>query len=446
MLQVKLAESKKSSIALKGDRKPSNTTRSSSYKNSSKQIDIQSFDEILAITDTYAWIEPKVTMEKLCKETLKHGLIPPVVPEFKNITAGGAVMGSGLESSSYRYGQFCDQCFEYEVLLGDGTQLTLSAAENSDLFYGLSGSYGSLAIIVALKIRLMPAKQAVTLTCHHFKSIPDGLEKIESLRYEHNSDFIEGIAYNPSHCVIIEGRYSDDKPNYKMSTVSSKWFYQTADESTTIIMPTFDYIFRYDLGAFWMGAYLNNLSTIRALLTKKKDPKVLAQIDKPTYPSWSFRLQFNRLLSCANLYKALHMVSEKTLANLFVIQDFYIPADKAFNFILPIMDIGQIWPLWLCPIKKTNKPKFLSPNFSSDHNFINVGVYGKPQKSIGSLALTKLLEHNCDLVGGRKMLYGQTYIPEEEFWKIYDKNQYEELRKKYHAETFIPLNKKIITK
>jgi delta24-sterol reductase len=35
---------------------------------------------------------------------------------------------------------------------------------------------------------------------------------------------------------------------------------------------------------------------------------------------------------------------------------------------------------------------------------------------------------------GRKTLYGQCYSSREEFWQIYDRIEYERLRKQYHAE------------
>lgn len=41
-------------------------------------------------------------MDALVEATVKHGLVPPVVPEFPGITVGGAYNGTGGESSSFR--------------------------------------------------------------------------------------------------------------------------------------------------------------------------------------------------------------------------------------------------------------------------------------------------------------------------------------------------------
>jgi hypothetical protein len=37
------------------------------------------------------------------------------------------------------------------------------------------------------------------------------------------------------------------------------------------------------------------------------------------------------------------------------------------------------------------------------------------------------------------MFYGNSYYTEEEFWSIYSKEKYLQLRKKYHAEDAFPL-------
>ena len=57
-----------------------------------------------------------MTFVDLVAATLRHGLVPIVVPELKTITIGGAVAGCSIESMSFRYGGFHDTCLEYEVI------------------------------------------------------------------------------------------------------------------------------------------------------------------------------------------------------------------------------------------------------------------------------------------------------------------------------------------
>jgi FAD/FMN-containing dehydrogenase len=51
-------------------------------------------------------MEPNVPMDLLVEETLKYGLVPPVVMEFSGITAGGGYAGTSGESSSFKHGFF----------------------------------------------------------------------------------------------------------------------------------------------------------------------------------------------------------------------------------------------------------------------------------------------------------------------------------------------------
>ncbi|ENI08504.1 hypothetical protein COCC4DRAFT_37225, partial [Bipolaris maydis ATCC 48331] len=68
-----------------------------------------------------ALIEPNVPMDVLVQETMKAGLLPPVVMEFPGITVGGGFVGTAGESSSFKYGFFDRTVLSAEVVLADGT-------------------------------------------------------------------------------------------------------------------------------------------------------------------------------------------------------------------------------------------------------------------------------------------------------------------------------------
>ncbi len=72
----------------------SNSTRSTKFEKD-KYIDISKLNQVISVNsvENFILVEPNVSMDKLVQETLKYGLIPPVVPEFPGITIGGAVQG-----------------------------------------------------------------------------------------------------------------------------------------------------------------------------------------------------------------------------------------------------------------------------------------------------------------------------------------------------------------
>lgn len=56
--------------------------------------------------------------------------------------AGGYTQGGGHSSLASKYGLSADQALEWEVVDGTGKLLRASRAENSDLFWALSGGGG----------------------------------------------------------------------------------------------------------------------------------------------------------------------------------------------------------------------------------------------------------------------------------------------------------------
>src|SRR5215471_8623928 len=115
-------------------------------KYSDDRIDVSALDEILEIDPVARTCvaESGVTFVDLVAATLRHGLVPVIVPELKTITIGGAVAGCSIESMSWRHGGFHDSCLEYELVSGAGEVLAVSPKDEPQLFHRIHGSYGTL--------------------------------------------------------------------------------------------------------------------------------------------------------------------------------------------------------------------------------------------------------------------------------------------------------------
>lgn len=440
----------------------SNTMRQPTYKQGSPQLNIEHFNQFIHI-DTerkIAFVEPRVTMDQLIYETSLYGLTVPVVPEFKGITVGGAIMGTALESSSYKHGQFNDICLSYEILLGNGTVITATPYQNEDLFYGISGSYGSLGIILGVEIKLIPASQWIRLHYHPFSDLSKAIHYLKQTQSQSfPPDYLEGVVFGTNHAVIIEGysvRTEEDVskiPTLNLSAPWSPWYYQHvknknyASDLIEKITP-YDYMFRHNRGAFWIGAYAQHWSLffnyfIGArfgwdwLAKKCLGDRNFNSFSPPKDPSLLFRSSIGWSLTSRCLYQWLHNGTESWVASKFIVQDFYIPQDKALTFINNVLDQTGIVPIWLCPIVSTSNPQWFAPHFQNDSqgssNFINVGVYGIPSTNRPSSEAAHSLEKLAQQLNGRKMLYSQTYYSKNDFWNIYSKEAYTELREKYHA-------------
>lgn len=112
-----------------------NSTRHANFDRDSI-VDVSSLNHVLSIDreKRTALVEPNVPMDALVRETMKAGLLPPVVMEFPGITVGGGFVGTAGESSSFKHGFFDRTVLSAEVVLADGTLVTASQSENQGLF------------------------------------------------------------------------------------------------------------------------------------------------------------------------------------------------------------------------------------------------------------------------------------------------------------------------
>jgi Delta24-sterol reductase len=131
-----------------------NSTRKSQHQ-INQMIDTSHLTNILSVNTATktALVEPNVPMDALVEETLKYGLLPPVVMEFPGITVGGGFAGTAGESSSFKYG-FFDRIVNWiEMVTADGRVVKASAGENDDLFFGAASSFGTLGVTTLLEIQ-----------------------------------------------------------------------------------------------------------------------------------------------------------------------------------------------------------------------------------------------------------------------------------------------------
>jgi hypothetical protein len=120
------------------------------------KIDISDLNEILEIDPARmtCTAEPGVTFTDLVDATLRHGLVPIIVPELRTITIGGAVAGCSVESMSFKYGGFHDTCLEYELITAAGEVLHCTPDnEHRLIFQMVHGSFGTLGILSRLMFR-----------------------------------------------------------------------------------------------------------------------------------------------------------------------------------------------------------------------------------------------------------------------------------------------------
>jgi Delta24-sterol reductase len=419
-----------------------NTTRPLDLR---RTVDISPLSNVLSVdpASKTALVEPNVPMDRLVEATLRHGLVPPVVMEFPGITAGGGFAGTGGESSSFRHGFFDDSVNRVEMVLADGEVVDAApAGPRADLFAAARGAVGTLGITTLLELRLRQARRYVRTTYTRAGSAAEAVAGVERAVRAGEADFVDGILFSERHGAVITGTLTDEAPPAgecarTFSRPRDEWFYlhvrrRTAAASVTSVtehIPLAEYLFRYDRGGFWVGRWAFTYFWMVPFLRLT-------------------RRLLDDFLHTRMMYRALHASGR---SRTFVVQDLALPFRAAEAFVAYVSREFDIWPLWLCPLRKpappaegggtgwhpTTRVEGVKEGDIDATYSLNIGLWGAgPTDAAKFVAMNRALEDKVREMGGSKWLYAHTYYSEDEFWEQYGgREAYEAVRAKYKAET-----------
>jgi FAD/FMN-containing dehydrogenase len=315
------------------------------------------------------------------------------------------------------------------MILANGEITTVSRDMHADLYHATAGSSGTFGVLTAATIQLIPAKRYVHLTYTPVHSFEQARRTIAHTTKE-PVDFVDGIMFSDTSGVVVSGVLSNQKlgKTKRFKRAQDQWYYLHVqdtlnahpDQGWVETVPIVDYLFRYDRGAFWVGKYA--FETFGVPFTRV------------------MRFVLNPLLHTRKLYQALQ---ESGASQRHVVQDLILPADTVTDFMQSLHAELGIYPLWLCPLKRDSDALFQLNHLETDA-IINIGVWGPELSSHADfMAANRFIEKLVLEAKGRKWSYGHSYYSLEEFWQIYDKTAYDELRQKYRAETLPSMYEKL---
>ena len=417
-----------------------NSTRPSTAATPKNIVDTSALSHVLEVNTEKrtALVEPNVPMDKLVEETLKYGLVPPVVMEFPGITAGGGYAGTSGESSSFKHGFFNQTINSIEMVLANGDVVKCSKNEKPDLFHGAAGAVGSLGITTLIELQLREAKKYVEAVYHPVSCVAEAIEKIEQVTVDPELDYVDGILYSKTQGAVITGRMTNS-PNRKarvqrFSDAKDPWFYlhvqdaiAKSDGPITEMIPLAEYLFRYDRGGFWVGALAFDYF----------------KMPFNDYTRW----WLDDFLHTRMMYTALHASGQSRKC---IIQDLALPFSTAEQFVDYTDKFFGIYPLWLCPLRQSQLPTMhphmneVEADGQSLKPMLNIGLWGfGPPQWDDFVQANRNLERKLRELGGMKWLYAQTYYTEDEFWQVYDRKWYDALREKYNATSLLSVYEKV---
>jgi hypothetical protein len=277
----------------------------------------------------------------------------------------------------------------------------------------------------------------VLVSYQRVRSIEQVLEEFQKIGTgEIKAEFIESLALSKNDFIIAKG--------YKTSEISfgqrifrycdlshswSPWYFhhilekcRKSGETYSEFLEYEDYLFRWDRGIFWL-ANINKKHTL-----------------------------FNRLIYGSRIashsgYRMLNNIPLKERDETTFLQDILVPMLASKTFFNYLDQCLKIYPLWLIPIRVPEKPKLFSIPSTIDPLYVDFGAWKRyrrepPPKNLEAINLD--IERFLRETGGRKWLWSQNYCSEEEFWMLYDRNSYNQIRKLYHADgKFIDIYRKV---
>ncbi|MBP2327916.1 FAD/FMN-containing dehydrogenase [Kibdelosporangium banguiense] len=389
-------------------------------------LDVSGFDQVLSIDPQArtADVQGMVTYANLTEATLAHGLLPPVVLDFKTITLGGAAVGLGAESSSFRAGLPHDPVTEMEILTGDGrVVVATSDNEHADLFHGFPHSYASLGYALRLKIDLEPAKPYVRLKHMRLKSVAAWTEAMTQACADERADFVDGVYFGPGNVCLTLGTFTDETP-YLSGYTGKQIYYRSIGRREEDYLTVRDYLWRWDTDMFWTSRLfgLENPVLRRVVPGRVRTSENLRRL-----------MMYDRRLG---LLSGMNRLRGRRLE--WVLQDADVPAEAVGDF-LDFFDreVG-LKPVWLCPMR-VRREMSLYP-MQPGQLWVSVGFWGPVTLRAGQAPdhHNRLIEREIAALHGLKPLYSTTHYDEDEFWQHYRGDAYWKLKDVYDPDRRLP--------
>lgn len=402
-----------------------------------RKIDVRRLNRVIEIDPVrkIAEVEGMTTFEDFTDAALLKGLRPPVVPELKTITVGGAVSGLGIEASSFRHGLVHETIEEMEILCGDGTlRICRPDNEQADLFHAIPNSYGSLGYILRLRVRLLPAGPFVKIAHSRFADrmrFLSAMEKACTLSLD-APDFVEGVAFAPDDFVLTTARLSSEEgpvSDYKGMHI----YYQSLRNRREDRLTLRDFLWRWDPDWFWCSrAFGMQNPLLRRLLGRWMLRSSSYWKIQSCYRKWGIeeRLQAIR--------RTLHLPIERFE---YVIQDVEIPMEKSPEFLDFYFREINIRPYWICPLRPLEAARnWTLYAMEPGELYLNFGFWGSVRIPDGGVTgqFNRRIERIVQELGGHKSLYSTSFYPEDEFWRIYNGLEYKKLKAKFDPQGVFP--------
>jgi FAD/FMN-containing dehydrogenase len=403
-------------------------------------LDVSAFGRVLCVDPATrtAIVGGMTTYEDLADATLRHGLMPLVVPQLKTITLGGAVTGLGIESSSLRSGMPHESVTEMEILTGDGRVVTAADGNSHDALYrGFPNSYGTLGYALSLTIELEPVLPFVHLRHFRYENPDACMAAVAQIAQDgslsgHRADFVDGTAFSLNEMYLTVGAFSEVAP-WVSDYTRERIYYQSIRGPKEDFLTIRDYLWRWDTDWFWCSRPFG----VQNPVIRRAWPRRYRRSDV-----------YRRLVALDRRYRVSAAVNawRGRPAHEDVIQDVEIPVERGAEFLRFFADRVGMSPVWMCPLRlrgtgpggrppgtPSGEPTWPLYPLRAGQVYVNFGFWGTVALPPGAADghYNRQIEDQVTALGGHKGLYSTSFYSEEEFWARYNGPEYAALKRDY---------------
>ena len=395
-----------------------------------KKISVHNFNNVLSIDPIkkIAVVEAMIRFEDLVAVTLRYGFLPPVVPQLKTITLGGAVSGIGIEASSFTYGLVHETILEMEVMVPDGKIIICTPNnEYQDLFFALPNSYGTLGYILKMKIKLIDAKKYVKITYHNYTDSKKYFIDLKIFCNTKKFNFVDGVVFDEKNMFIITSQFTNQVPrvsNYKYMNI----YFKSILKNKVDYLTTGDFIWRWDTDWFWCSKIFGMQNTLLRFILGK-----FMLGSKSYWKIARFEEKYKLREKVEKIFTGKIKLTES------VVQDVCIPIENCEQFLNFFNKQISIKPIWICPFRTYDEnKKFTLFNLNPKKLYVDFGFWDVVSTDKPKGYYNKLIEKEVEKLGGKKSLYSESFYNENKFWEIYNGRDYFKLKQKYDPDNNFP--------
>ena len=189
---------------------------------------------------------------------------------------GGLTLGGGIGHLSRKYGLTIDNLLEADMVLADGSFVTVNAKQNSDLFWAIRGGGGNFGIVTSFKFKAHPVKtvfggptlwpiektEEIMEWYHNFlNNAPDELNGFIATMVIPGAPFPEHL-HNKQFCGIVwcyVGDLGKVTEVFKPILAMKPLFEHVGEMPYPAVQTLFDGLFPPGLQWYWRADFFNEL-------------------------------------------------------------------------------------------------------------------------------------------------------------------------------------------